>query len=220
MKLNKKGVTIVEIIISIALISMVLIFLTVLLIKVNDLNKNSDVNSTYLISKALVVKNVEEDIKDIDSIEVSKCEPKDVVNKIISSDEIVASVGDEETPFGCVKISYEVNSKTKDNYIIIYYSTSQKKYDEDENGELKTIDGGYVIFYYNGSPAIRRSLPDFEINNEGFSNDDIEFDKAVLTDGESSDIPTFHKITIPIVGSDGKDYSIIISYYGKVVETE
>ena len=51
--MNKKGMTLVEIIISIALISIVLIFLFSLLVNVRDINSSSEVNTTYLINKAL-----------------------------------------------------------------------------------------------------------------------------------------------------------------------
>ena len=62
MKLNNKGITLIEIIISIVLVSIVLIFLFTLLISVKDMNTESEVNSTYLINKSLILKNIEEDI--------------------------------------------------------------------------------------------------------------------------------------------------------------
>ena len=69
MKLNNKGITLVEIIISIALISIVLLFLFSLLVTVNDMNNESEVNTTYLITKSLILKNIEDE-KYIDQLKI------------------------------------------------------------------------------------------------------------------------------------------------------
>ena len=37
-----------------------------------------------------------------------------------------------------------------------------------------------------------------------------------LSSSSSNTSAGFYKIEVPIIGSDGKDYTIIISYYGKV----
>ena len=76
MKLNNKGITLIEIIISIVLISIVLIYLFSLLVAVNDINEESDINSTYLVNKALIIKNIEEDLSNVTSdkdLEISAC---------------------------------------------------------------------------------------------------------------------------------------------------
>ena len=55
---NNKGMTLVEIIISIALISILLLFLFMLLVTVNDINTESEVNSNYLINKSLILNEI------------------------------------------------------------------------------------------------------------------------------------------------------------------
>ena len=201
MKLNKKGVTIVEIIISIALISMVLIFLVSMLIRVNDMNKNSEVNSTYLISKALVIKNIEDDLKDVTSVTVSNCSISDF-----------NSSHDNTKPWFCVKFNYEGVSTP--GYLAIYYSNKKTVYldDEDDDGNLITQEGTYVISYYHGSPTIERTLPDFEKYN--ITGTSFKYLNNVSLGSDVSN--GFYKLEIPIIGCDGKDYSIIISYYGTV----
>ena len=85
MKLNKKGITLTEIIISIALISIVLIFLFSLLILVKDINDESEVNSTYLINKSLILKNIENDLRKASSLTLRSCGTDGIKNNIYSS---------------------------------------------------------------------------------------------------------------------------------------
>ncbi len=59
--LNKKGLTIVEIIISVSLISIVLIFLFSLYTDVQDINYEATVNTDNMISKSLMIKRIEDD---------------------------------------------------------------------------------------------------------------------------------------------------------------
>ena len=76
---NNKGKTLVEIIISIALISIVLLFLFMLLVTVNDINLESEVNSNYLLNKYFFLKNVEEELSKTNSITLTTCNIKDDV---------------------------------------------------------------------------------------------------------------------------------------------
>ena len=60
--MNKKGMTLVEIIVAISLISVVMIFLFQVLITVINGNKRNNTKSQTLISKAIVMKAVEHDL--------------------------------------------------------------------------------------------------------------------------------------------------------------
>lgn len=212
MKLNNKGITLTEIIISIALISIVLIFLFSLLITVNDINKESDVNSTYLINKSLILKNIEEDMSKVSNTEgitLKKCE--DGAKDIYSSYSI-DGLDKEQQASECIKIDY--NDGSKDSKIGIYYYKNRES---------------YVISYIHDNTKTTRLLPHFEKYNvnkdEGILNDNFKM-QIKLGNGSScgenlsgcNDMSSagFSTITIPIIGNDRKDYSIIISYYGIV----
>ena len=73
MKLNNKGITLVEIIISIALISIVLVFIFSMLIQVNNENTENEVKSSYLINQAAYIKQIEEDFLDYKLKSIGKC---------------------------------------------------------------------------------------------------------------------------------------------------
>ena len=207
MKLNKKGMTLVEIIISIALISIVLIFLFSLLVDVKDMNDEASINSDYLINKALMLKNIEEDLdKATTKLKINTCE-----------------IGNFYTTYDTYKNDLEVKQKANEcisfdfgdskAYLGIYYYKNKNS---------------YVISYIHGNTKATRLLPEFEKYNvkDGKIKDEfkIKYSNSDNTT-DTTNVPItgemrlgnniFHKIEIPIIGSDGKDYSILISYYKK-----
>ena len=205
MKLNKKGITLIEIIISIALISIVLLFLFSLLVQVNDMNKESEVNSTYLINKSLMLKNIESDLLNYNKIQIKNysSNPTDCIYKFykdISSDK----------PSECIEMQYYNNDEQDGNnaYIAIYYYTPKEN---------------YVISYIHGNVKTTRELSDFGSNTNNIKDNKIT-NKIRFTNKngiERSDVikqssSNYYKIEIPIFGPDGKDYSIIIPFYGIV----
>ena len=210
MKLNKKGMTLVEIIISIALISIVLVFLFSLLVDVKDMNNEASINSDYLINKALILKNIEEDLDKADSLKLNTCEINDFYKTYNTYKD---SLEDKQKASECIKFIFNDDNsnvahlgiyyyKNKDSYVISYIHGNTKatrllpkfeKYNVDDSGNIKS---GFEIKYSN-SNGITKTYNEININT-------ITLNKDV-----------FHKIEIPIIGSDGKDYSILISYYKK-----
>lgn len=238
MKLNNKGMTLVEIIISIALISIVLLFMFSLLINVNDMNISSNINSTYLVNKALIIKNIEEDIRDANKIEIYGCKNEDTGQEGIRSfytsyghatNYFYNASGVEESTLKanmCLEFHLTKNGVDEISYLGIYYYKAREF---------------YVISYINPTQNIKatRELPDYIDYN-------VEGDKLKFINGSSakyifkysylSNISTsttlskkydaliiggvslsstasstrFAVISIPIIGSDGKDYTINI----------
>ena len=209
MMLNKKGITLIEIIISIALISIVLIFLFSLLINVNDMNKEADVNSTYLINKALILKNIEEDLKNKEEITITKCAQSIYSN--YKPDELDTI----NKGYECIEINYGDNDIAK---LGIYYYNNKRS---------------YVISYIHDSIKATRVLPDFDSYNinkeEGTIKQTLSINRAntscnynnstglTKTCNSNTENKDFYIIKIPIIGMDSKDYTILISYYGKLI---
>lgn len=206
MKLNKKGMTLVEIIISIALISIVLVFLFSLLVDVKDMNDEASINSDYLINKALILKNIEEDLdKATTELKINTCE---IGNFYTTYDTYKNDLEDKQKASECIKFTFD-NDDSKVAYLGIYY--------------YKNKDS-YVISYIHGDTKATRLLPEFEKYNVDDSGNiksgfEIKYSNSNDTTNEKItsekilDKNIFHKIEIPIIGSDGKDYSILISYY-------
>lgn len=207
MKLNKKGMTLVEIIISIALISIVLIFLFSLLVDVKDMNDEASINSDYLINKALILKNIEEDLDGSDSLTLNTCTINDFYT---TYDTYKDDMEVKQKASECIKFTFD-NDDSKVAYLGIYYYKNKKS---------------YVISYIHGDTKATRLLPEFEKYNVDDSGNiksgfEIKYSNSngttneIITSEKILDKNIFHKIEIPIIGSDGKDYSILISYYKK-----
>lgn len=240
MKLNKKGITLVEIIISIALISIVLVFLFSLLVDVKDMNDEASINSDYLINKALILKNIEEDLDKSDSLKLNTCEINDFyktypkIDTINEGDYSYFKQSDEDIDIikkrlasECISFKFNNNDKdiahlgiyyykNKDSYVISYIHGNTKAtrllpefdtYNVDSNGNIRA---GFKIKY---SKSDQTSECILKSGNNKLTDDEenikCTFAFTTLADGK------FHKIEIPIIGSDGKDYSILISYYKK-----
>ena len=193
--MNKKGITLIEIIISIVLISIVLIFLFSLLITVNDINKESEVNSTYLINKSLILKNIEKDLKSNNNVSVTtNCDIEYIYSEY--TENVINNSGLDEHLKASKCVIFNIVSDPDPAYLGVYY------YDKKSS---------YVISYIHGDTKATRTIPDFEKVSK---NLEMEWKyNGSLFSGEQMFDGGFHLITIPIIGPDGKDYSINISYY-------
>lgn len=90
MKLNKKGVTLVELVVSISLISIVLVFLLRLLIQLREMDDKSLKMLEYQEKTSLIIKYVQDEIKDYNDCNFSlpsntleiTCPNEDVVMRL------------------------------------------------------------------------------------------------------------------------------------------
>ncbi len=199
--MNKKGMTLVEIIISIALISIVLVFLFSLLVTVNDMNDEADINSTYLINKSLILRNIEDDLSKANKVNISTTCTNGEIDGIQSfySSYNVSEYEIKYQASECIQFEYTINDGENDikstAYLAIYYYQPKEE---------------YVISYIHGNTKATRILPEFEKYNVNQTNGKIKENFEIKYETQNN----FHKITVPIIGNDGKDYSILISYYG------
>lgn len=228
MKLNKKGMTLVEIIISIALISIVLIFLFSLLVDVKDMNDEASINSDYLINKALILKNIEEDLdKATTELKINTCNIHTFYTNYPDEEAFESGIPDY-----FIKEDENINDNTTLNIVQKRLASEciSFKFNDNDIAHLGIYyyknKNSYVISYIHGNTKATRLLPEFEkynvddsgniksgfeikySNSNGTTNEKITSEKIL-------DKNIFHKIEIPIIGSDGKDYSILISYYKK-----
>ena len=230
--MNNKGITLIEIIISIVLISIVLIFLFSLLVTVNDINYESEVNSTYLINKSLILKNIEEDFEKAKEIKLESCNIYDedfypnYPDNNIDPNYFKKNNGSYDTNLTynkCLKLIYTIEepnpsdpynpiSSNSNAYLGIYYYKTKEQ---------------YVISYIHGSTKSTRILPGFENSEYNRKSLEISTSTEEFTTWKHNDndinftylvggvelVSGFHNIYIPIIGKDGKDYSLNISYY-------
>lgn len=105
MKLNKKGVTLVELVVSISLISIVLVFLLRLLIQLREMDDKSLKMLEYQEKTSLIIKYVQDEIKDYNDCNFSlssntlkiTCPNEDVVMRLSESSNIISIKNGDET---------------------------------------------------------------------------------------------------------------------------
>lgn len=130
MKLNKKGVTLVELVVSISLISIVLVFLLRLLIQLREMDDKSLKMLEYQEKTSLIIKYVQDEIKDYNDCTFKlsnsltiECSNEDVNMILSKSSNIISIKNDAETKKYIfpddAKIG-EINTKREDNGWSIY----------------------------------------------------------------------------------------------------
>lgn len=138
MKLNKKGVTLVELVVSISLISIVLVFLLRLLIQLREMDDKSLKMLEYQEKTSLIIKYVQDEIKDYNDCTFKlsnsltiECSNEDV-NMILSKSDDTISIknGDETKKYifpANAKIGEIVTKKEEDNWSIYKIDVTDDK---------------------------------------------------------------------------------------------
>ena len=205
MKLNNKGLTIVEIIIAVTLIAIVLLFLFSVLITVRNQDAASRQLANMLINQAILTKEVETDFIDYELIGIRTCADatvapttpgpngNDSVWSVLTSTQDV-SLRLSEPKGNCLKLIYNP-AKTLDNVgYLMYYSYTYQRI----NGNPTTV---YVIGYVRGEKRIAREVP-LPSSDNG----------TVTRTCNSSGTYCAFRIFLPVYDKQGEDFSIDLSY--------
>ena len=115
---NNKGLTVTEIIISISLVSIVLIFLFNALITIKNTNENVSKASTELINQALVTRSIQNDFRTYELQNVYACDEEDEI-KATGTNRIFPNPPTDIDNLYCLKFDYN-SELTSENvgYII------------------------------------------------------------------------------------------------------
>ena len=179
---NQKGMTLVEIIVSIVLVSIILIFITKLLINVNDLYRKSKQEVDYDVLNTILT----------DAI------GKDILNYGVAS----ASINDSKNE---VTITYNEVRETKLNKQIIKKISFGEDYTYIKYGYVDDED----LTSEERSSNIARKLPDGIILDKSNLINLIKFTEE-NNNGTSSHV--LNKIKINLKSKTGEDYSINIYF--------
>ena len=183
---NKKGITIVEIIVSIALISVVLIVLFRLLILLRNNSAITENKSAFLLNQSLITEAISD-----------KFNEKGVTNnpvKTIASDHVTLELTESN-------VSIEINSITCTYSRIIDIDVYEDKLESYE--KYNTSTSGCSSFT---KTIINRNMP----NNGIYKLDDIEVETNCIstTSNNSNNIFT---IRIPVYDKKNNSYDILVS---------
>lgn len=190
MKLNKNGMTLVEIIVSIALISLVLIFLMGLFIKVRGTYNQSKIQSDYEILTGNIIKSVGDDIENygLYSIEYENPSKKDAL--IFTFDEFRETKLSER-----IKKTLRVYFRNNKYYISYSYETSAS-FNSTPASRIENITSKERV-----TSNIRPIPEDVVIDSKNY----IDLEKKVEADGSE-----IIKIKIPLSTAKGNIYDINI----------
>ncbi len=145
--MNKKGLTLVEIIVSIGLISIVMVFLFQIIMTIKKANDRQNEKTDVLITTTIITREVE---KDLESFGLAKdknnnnlpikpeiCKEEDIGNIEDTRNNIVPNTANN---IKCLKIIYD-ESKVKNNEgYILYYENNDNKNNDNKNNDNKNND--------------------------------------------------------------------------------
>ena len=137
MKTDNKGMTIMEVLISVCIIAIVLILLFSLLLQVRSEDNDNNIQSTFILTQATIIKNIEEDIVDYGLRSIEQCNFNDILTQ---SD--LDNIADKSNIY-CVQLNYgDFNNKPDsirdgDQTGILMVYEYILKYTVDDNGNVE-----------------------------------------------------------------------------------
>ena len=207
--MDNKGVTIVEILLSIIIIGIVLLILFNMLSNVRNEDEKNQIQSQYVVNQSLIVQAIEEDIVNYGVTSVSECS---IYNIDLSASNINQKYRNN---FKCLRINYSADYLT-DNIGILMIYNYYNTYDPLKNykGSESTWMTRYIRGHYEGSEikdnwktlnTVSNNLPD-EVVLEG--NIVVKYTNMVLDTNNSNAV----SINVPIMNKTGEHYDINLSF--------
>ena len=182
---NNKGVTITEIVISVTLVSIILVFLLNLLITIRGYSEENKNKSDALINRAIITREVENDFKDYDLKGISTCDASVIndtnVGRLIPSGTVTSSIY-------CLKLIYDNTLITDNIGYLVQYNYNNKN----------------VVGYKRGS---NQTIRETGLEMNPGANPGTVVSSCVGANENCSLV-----ITIPIIDNNLNDYSITLTY--------
>ena len=209
MKKYNRGVTIVELLISVSIIGMVLLFLFSMLIQVREEDNDNNIQSNFIINQSTFIKTIEEDISNYGVKGISGCS---YIDAGVSGDTVVSQ---DRKNFKCIRFDFD-SEFLKDNvgYLIIYnyytkYDAINKKYDiHSGKWMIKYARGYYKTCDYNGNYT--NWVETTRVMSEMPSVIDLSESAYVTYTAQASGINAA-SIVLPIINEAGEHYDIDLS---------
>ena len=199
---HSRGVTMLEVLMSIVIISMVVALLFVLFLQIKREDDENQITSSFIINQTMFTKNIEDDIIDYGISQIDSCNFSDVN---ISNDSVVI---EDVNKFKCVRIKF-ASDYIDDNvgYVLLYrYYT---KYDL-VNNNYKGKEPKWMFSYSRGkivnnkfkpTHVSTQDLPDEIILHEPikvkYTNDDGTVNTGEITIPIKSTFDIHYDVNLP-----------------------
>ena len=207
-----RGTTIIEVLISVAIIGMVLILLFSMLLQVRTEDRENNIQSNFVINQSTFIKVIEEDITNYGVKAISSCSLSDVN---VNSGTVVA--GDEEN-FKCIRIEYAADYlKDKVGYLIVYnYYHKYEIVDGKNVGVESKWMMKYERGYYNrcslGKPDRGSWHPEVTVMKEIPEAINMANDPYVLYTAQAGTLMNAASIVLPVENFVGEHYDINLGF--------
>ena len=141
---NQSGMTIIEVLVSVIIISFVMSLLFVLLLQVQNANSAAKKKSNLLISQAVITKAIEQDMIEIGVSAVSACTYDDF--------NMFSNQIDESEPYACVRLEFNKTYDINDLGYVMVYKQNENAYDN-ATWVVKYARGYYDNCIMGNSPS-------------------------------------------------------------------
>lgn len=213
--MNNKGMTITELLVSICIISIVILLLFSLLLQVKEQNNKNNVQSTFILNQATIIKAIEEDAVDYDIKRISSCSLSEM-----GIDPTIIVKGYEDK-YKCIKIEYKKDFLKSNiaflavyNYYTKYVYTSNGYVNSDESEKSWMISykrGYYKNYNGDGTPNYKTFETESSIMKELPEELDMS-NSSTLKYTALSDNINAASLVLPVVNLNGEHYDINIGF--------
>lgn len=211
---NNKGMTIVEILISICIISIVVLLLFNMLIQVRNEDTSNQIQSNFVINQSTFIKELEEDMINYGVKSISSCslQEANISKELLNSG--------NESKFKCLKFEYAADY-TDDNIGFLMVYNTFARFDV-ENGEYKGRDDSarwmiqYVRGHYRRYNGDRPDLTSWHNTTQMMKEypSIVELNDNPYVSYTAGAHPTQNaaSIVLPIANGEGEHFDINLSY--------
>lgn len=208
---NNKGMTIIEMLISLIIISLVIALLFNMLIQVRNEDVSNQIQSVFLINQSSFIKEIEEDMLDFGVKNVTTCtlDEANIKNTVIAPG--------YQDRYKCLKIEYDIDYGEDDTAFLMVYK-AYSKFTSKTNGIDESISwviqyvrghyerrdintGNYILDSWKNETQIMKQYPD------ELSVDETPYMLYTNTLGINA-----ASLIVPIVNSTNEHYDINLSF--------
>jgi len=200
---HSRGVTMLEVLMSIIIISMVLALLFVLFMQIKREDDENQITSTFVINQTMFTKKIEEDVIKFGIASIKTC---DYTDANITADSVVSQ---EINNFKCIKLTYGADY-IQDNtaYIIVYkYYTKYTLEGDNYIGKNPKWMFSYSRGIQNGDKFKPTVVSTYDLPNEIILDEAV---KVKYTNEENK--VNSGEINIPIKSAQGYHYDVNIPF--------
>lgn len=208
---KQNGTTILEILMSIIIITIVLTLIFNMFIQVRNEDYSNQIQSEFVINQATIIKNVEEDMVNYGVKEISSC--------TLVEANVTSVVEEEANNYRCLKIEYAADYiEDKIGFLILYNTYTKYNIDNGDNiGEsnsakwvIRYVRGNYTRYDNSNNPVLSSwknniqtmlEYPTALVLNEKLS---VKYTATTKTNAAI--------INLPIVNSEGEHYDINLPF--------